>query len=268
MLLYETHQAAVHEIANEIDALVMDATIRVRFTAHIDRLCKMVEDYGQALQPYADKLEITKERIEKFTPEQLEKYKLPNGTIEVSLGDICPPPKGWIKMDYADNYCVDVPMGVVHRPLEAVNPLLWVSFGWGNAGIQREPTEDEKLMCDTILLTVIHDYELRQPTEQAIFSDKCDGKWFQRNKFGGEVWGYYHYPNQGHIVTDQEKLSLLNRAFERVQAELQPTEVSSSKADLPNSIPAKIWAMLCKLYEITLKAIVDAILDRFWPKPQ
>jgi len=42
---------------------------------------------------------------------------------------------------------------------------------------------------------------------------------------------------------------------------------ASGEADLPNSIPAKIWAMLCKLYEITLKVIIDAILDRFWPKP-
>jgi hypothetical protein len=46
------------------------------------------------------------------------------------------------------------------------------------------------------------------------------------------------------------------------------TEGSGGKADLPNSIPTKIWAMLCKLYEITLKVIADAILDRFWPKPQ
>ena len=52
------------------------------------------------------------------------------------------------------------------------------------------------------------------------------------------------------------------------QENLTDTEQNSGKADLPNSIPTKIWAMLCKLYEITLKVIADAILDRFWPKPQ
>jgi ribosomal protein L17 len=60
----------------------------------------------------------------------------------------------------------------------------------------------------------------------------------------------------------------LERAKAKGSQKNNSTKASGGKADLPNSIPAKIWAMLCKLYEISLKVIVDAILDRFWPKPQ
>jgi len=63
-------------------------------------------------------------------------------------------------------------------------------------------------------------------------------------------------------------IEVLSAEAKTQPAEPKLTEARGDKADLPNSIPAKIWAMLCKLYEITLKVIVDAILDRFWPKPQ
>ena len=54
------HNVAVHEIAKKVDRLTKDTNIRVRFTKQIDQFCKMVEDYGQALQPYAEQLEKAK----------------------------------------------------------------------------------------------------------------------------------------------------------------------------------------------------------------
>jgi hypothetical protein len=222
MLSYETHQAAVHEIANEIDALVMDATIRARFTAHIDRLCKMVEDYGQALQGYAQQLEEAKQRIE-----QDSSIIQPKPGKGISLVDICPPPKDWVSMGYEDNLFINVDLSVIYRPAEPVNPLLWFGL-FGSAGLQRKPEDSEKIICEYVRLAVIHDYELRYsgtPSDSYIFSAEYEGKWFQRNKFCEDVWAYYHYYNQNpdlihYPATAQEKLSHLNRALGHVQADL------------------------------------------------
>ena len=51
------HQVAVHDIANKVDQLITNnKNAGARFARHIARLYKMVEDYGQALQPYVEKL--------------------------------------------------------------------------------------------------------------------------------------------------------------------------------------------------------------------
>ncbi|MCX5632748.1 MAG: hypothetical protein NTW93_03615 [Phycisphaerae bacterium] len=200
---------AVLKIANEIDRLTTDKKVRKRFTSYVNKLCGMVEDYGQTLQPYAEKLEKAKE--------ELEKTKLAPGTTIV-LVDVCPPPKGWVKMSYTDNFWTNVDMGVIYRPVKPVNPLLWFGIS-GNASIQRKPAEDESLMCEYVRLAVIHDYELREPTDKPIFSNKYIGKWFKRDEFRNDVGKYYHYANQPSYVTAEEKLSQLNRALDRVKAD-------------------------------------------------
>lgn len=233
------HQAAVHNIANKVDNLILDKDVLAYIRDHISKLCKMVEDYGQVLQPYVKKLKKAKKRIEKFTPEQLEQYKLPNGKIEVSLVKLCPPPADWIKMSYQDNLFINNDMGVIYRPAEPVNPLLWFGIS-GNTNLQRKPTQNEKLMCNYVRIAIIHDYELRYsgtPTDSYIFSDDYKGKWFERDKFYEDVWTYYYYDNQGpsllhHSATAQEKLSQLNRALKHVQADLArltPAEIGQKE---------------------------------------
>lgn len=213
------------EIANEIDSLVLDKAVRTRFKDYIEQFYKMVEDYGQAQLPYSKKLENAKKQIDKFTPKQLEKYKLPNGRIEIRLVDICPPPEGYIKMNYWDNDFVKVPMGTIYRPKEPVNPLLWFGIS-GNASLQRKPSENERLMCDYVGLAIIHDYELRYfgtPTDIYIISDEYKGKWFERDRFCQDFWAHYRKHN--------EKLSRLERAFNRVQAELASGKKTGKAGD-------------------------------------
>lgn len=222
------YQATLHSIVNEVDRIVTsNSTARDIFTGHIDRLCKMVEDYGQAQQPYAQQLEKAEKQVKNFTPKQLAKYRQADGTIRISLNDFCPLPKGYEKVDYWENEFVNIPMGVIYRPSRPVNPLPWFGF-IGSARIQREPTEDEKLMCQYVLLAIVHDYELRfsgTPTDYFIYTKDYEGKWFQWKKFCEEVWIYYHYPVQEitlhrHTTTPQEKLSQLNRAFSHVHADI------------------------------------------------
>ena len=222
----ETHQAAVHEIANKVDELVIDATIRARFTGHIDRLCKMVEDYGQALQPYVKKLREAEIRWKQ-------------SKSQLSLFEFCPPPAGWVEITYPywDKQFIKGGSSVTHRPKEPVNPLLWFGI-FGDPGVQREPTEDEKLMCEYVLLGVIHDYELRQPTDQRICPRKYAGKWFEREKFCQEVGAYYLYPTDAnlrfHRATYHEKLWQLKRAVKHVQADLASKQQAEQKSREPS----------------------------------
>ena len=186
MPFLQEHQNAVHGIANQVALLVINSDVRKRFTNNINRLCNMVEVYGQALQPYVKKLERIKKRIEKTerTP----------GT-EVSLADECPPPEGWVHISSADNRFINVDTAVIYRPPEPVNPLLWFGF-FGNATVQRPPTEEEKLMCDYFLLAAVHDQELQDPTDRPIFPQRYEGKWFRPEKFRYALWQHNRCPTK------------------------------------------------------------------------
>jgi hypothetical protein len=213
----------IYEITNEIHRRITEnPAIKNRFTKHIDLFCTMVEDYGQALQPYADKLEKAKKLIDKFTPEQLEKYKCPDGKIRVSVVAVCPPPKSWVHTNWDDNSFINVDMGVIYRPKEPVNPLLWFGVFVCNPSTQRSPEDDEKLMCEYVRLAIIHDYDLRYsgtPTDTPILSADYKGKWFRRNEFFEKVWFNYYQ-------VEQNKLSQLERALNRVQTDLARTKES------------------------------------------
>ncbi len=244
----DEYQAAIHKIVNEVDQLVTNnPAVRAVFTGHIDQICKLAEDYGQAQQPYSKKLEKARKRIEKLTPKhkQFEKYKLPDGTKGGLLVDICPPPKGYVKMSYCDNPGINnIPAYTIYRPAKPANPLLWFGI-FGGASIHRKPTEDEKLMCDYVLMAVIHDYELRHsgtPTDSYIFSTDYKGKWFEWDSFLEAAGGYYHpYPIPGITycsATAQEKLSQLNRALDHVKANIElnkltkPTSGNEGRTEL------------------------------------
>lgn len=262
------HQAAVHELANKVDQFITDMNIRIRFADHIDQFCKMVEDYGQAQQPYSRKLEDAKNRIERSG--NLKQF------VGKSLTDICPPPKGYIKVNHLDNSFVTVPIGTIYRPAEPTNPLLWLGI-FGNAGIQRKPTNNEKLMCDYVRLAVIHDYELRYsgtPTDIPIFSADYKGKWFQRNQFCEDVWAYYHYDNQSpdllhYPATPQEKLSQLKRALEHVQADLASLKSAETEQ---NATPAKwsrVKTIICAISGVVifLAALLTILYYLGWLEP-
>jgi hypothetical protein len=205
----------IYEITNEIERhITEDPTIKNRFAKHIDCFCKMVEDYGQALQPYEQQYKEADKRY-MADPKKYEKYRKPNGAI--ALTDICPPPKGWVKISSSDNQFLNIDwIALIFRPVEPVNPLLWFGL-FGYAGIQRKPEEDEKLMCEYVRLAIVHDYNLLfhsgTPIDTRIISADYKGKWFQRDEFFKTVW-YYHSQ-----LTESAQ-SQLTRAFERIQDDL------------------------------------------------
>ena len=237
------HQAAIHDIANKVDQLITnDNKAGSCFKRHITKLCKMVEDYAEALQPYAKKLK------------RAEKQWKQNKTTNKTLADFCLPLRGWVEIGCGDNLFINIEESVIRRPKEPVNPLLWFGF-FGNANIQRPPTGKEKLMCGYVLLAIVHDCELQYsgtPIDRRIFSANYKGKWFERHKFCEDVWMYYHYeyPNPDmlhHPATAQERLSQLNRTLEYVHDDLARKKPAETKQNLKTTIVAIIISFIVDL---------------------
>lgn len=232
------NQTVIENIVNEIEKLLIsNPNLKAIFKSHVDRLCEMVENYGQAQQPYSEQLEKAREEVEKFTPKQLEKHKSPDGKIRVSLVDICPPPKGYVKMNYWDNQFINVPIGTIFRPEEPGNPLLW--FDFCNHSIkERKPTEGEKLMCKYVILAIVHDYQLRCSVinDNPIFPHDYKGQWFQWDNFCKATYSYY-YSEPNH----------LKLALEHIIPEAKVKEVFELKPHF-NGIGVDLKALWKKLW--------------------
>lgn len=118
------------------------------------------------------------------------------------------------------------------------------------------PQNDQDLLSDYyFLLTLIHDNVLTAPQfipiNNNIFSMETD--WVKC------CWEYYR-PR----AADGEEKALIETALERVKvdlASLKPAETGR------NATPkSKIKDFFWTLYEKTLKVIVDAVMERWWPK--
>ena len=255
----DEYQVFIHKIANEIDRLVINPKIRKLFADSIVKLYDMAEKSGVHLERCTkdpkfrinveDRLKFEKqmEQIhsqiiklgnnfnvvsqtgDEATLKEIDKQLKQKNQDYAKLSSKCykPPAPGCVEYDYLDWDFLTVSM--LEKPCwlkpGAVNPLLWFDI-FGNANIQRKPTEDEKLVCQYVLLAIIHDYELRHSTDSHIFSKDYKGKWFARDRFCIDVWEYYHYRVQEvglhyHLATSQEKLSQLNRTLEHVKADIE-----------------------------------------------
>jgi hypothetical protein len=214
------HEGAIHEIASEVDQLIIDPTVRARFTKHIDRFCKMVEDYGQALQSYAKKLERPKKR-----------------------------PDDRFQMMWWDKKFINIDTSVIYRPAEPVNPLLWFEI-FDGAVIHRNPTKKEHLMRNYVLLAAIHDGELQEPFYRPLFSSKYDGKWFLREDFRERVREYYCYdanasPDKTRMFgfevsePESERLLRLRSVRDSVKADLASTKQNTKEVKLHSKKPSK-----------------------------
>ncbi|MGD0342608.1 MAG: hypothetical protein ABSA76_12970 [Bacteroidales bacterium] len=195
------------DIANNIDRRIRDKSVKAIFQNQMDKLCKMVEDYWQAQQPYIKQYETAKKQPaikEKFTPEQLEKYKisperlkqlkLPSGAVQIPMDDICPPPKGYIKTSYFEYFFINIPIDVIYRPPDSVNPLLWFSKGYG---VHRLPDKAESLMVNYVLLGLIHDEICNCSTDNKIYNNY------------GETYSNKHFQFQEFQLLLEERLKIL-----------------------------------------------------------
>lgn len=242
----DTEKEKLRQIANEVHRHISF------FSDRWIEFCQMVEDYGQALQPYADELKRAKERLEQHPPDK-----------SVCLVDYCPPPEGWLRISFEDNQYIKMDMGVIFRPAEPVNPLLWFGL-FGDAGKQPTPTSEKNhLVFNCARLSVAHDIggDL-PPGDERIFYRKDNpyqGKFFRRDDFCWALWNELRTP---------DGLATVERAWDCVRPAIEenvekPTETGR---DIAPGISGWIKSWLWKLYEKTLKVVVEAVLERFWPK--
>jgi hypothetical protein len=130
---------------------------------------------------------------------------------------------------------------------------------------QRKPTDDEILMCQYVRLIVIHDRlaEMRSVTTFCFSDDRIENG-TDEQEVARNVWDKFK--------------RVYDKRIQQIEAEKIKAALVAVKADLVNlkpaeteqeTTPAKYWGIgdwLWKLYEKTLKIIVDAVLEKLWPK--
>ena len=140
-------------------------------------------------------------------------------------------------------------------PRDIVNPLLWLFNKQ-----QRDPSDAERLLCDCALLSILHDEggRLTKLDKKIYRHETYTGKYFQRNQFCEALW----YD----VLIEPKNDQLIQFAFETVKAYLTSEKPAGTEQKGTFAKPEK-ESWLWKVYEKTLKVIVDSVLDRIWPKP-
>jgi len=256
--IVEQHKDEVHKIAIKIDRLITDnPRAKPRFTEHIDRLCKMVEDYGQALQPYEIPFRKALEKIRKDPKfRNMTEYK-----ILCEARKCCPLPENWIEIPWQDTKFIKVgdypPTEFIQcfaQPQNVVNPLVWFELEGSQRTSQRAPDKDkgEDLMLDCVLLGIVHD-RMMERTSTKLFPI-IGGKWFERvgfcyavcETFCNDIHPSLRRDPQSPIPPEErgkckrelrEKLSRLKRARDHVQTDLKHC---TSQIDTPEKLEHRI----------------------------
>lgn len=236
----EQHRDEVHKIAIKIDRLITDnPRAKPRFTEHIDRLCKMVEDYGQALEPYEMPFRKALEKIRKDPKfRNMTEYK-----IFCEARKRCPLPKNWIEISWQDTKFIKVgdypPTEFIQcfaQPPNVVNPLVWFQLEKQFITRQGEPGKGEELMLDYVLLAIVHDRMMERASTKLF--PIIGGKWFERvgfcyavcETFCNDIHPLLRRDPQSPIPPEErgklkrelrEKLLRLKRALDHVQADLK-----------------------------------------------
>jgi len=203
------------ETSNTVDKFISTSSGKTPFESQLQILCKMVENYGQALQKY-------------------EKEAKSNPRLKDS--DAGPPHEGWVwYSDWDSSFVGDKMWNAFWRTPDPVNPLLWFEQEGLHGTPTRAPNNEEKLMCEYVLLAVIHDEYIQQTdlTGRLIFWDRnYKGTWFQRNKFSQALWNIYYYVKNELVAN--EKRAKVERALQHVYADLtkDPTETGHRQSKI------------------------------------
>jgi len=284
--LVEQHQNEFHKIAVKIDELIADSPqAKSRFTEYINRFCKMVEDFGQALQRYEISFRKTLEKIRKDPKfrNMPDEYK-----IFLEARKRCPLPENWIEIPWQDTKFIKMgdylPTQFIKCNAQlrnTVNPVTWFKLEPQLLTRQRTPKEDEELMCDYVLLGVVHDRMMQTPT-QKLFST-LGGKWFDRigfydkvcETFCGDIHASLRRDPQSPMTPEErgnlerelrEKLSRLNLISARIikanLAESIPTETEQGIKDTKNEKAEKLRA-ISKRFLILKDQLNLCDVDRF-----
>lgn len=218
------------------------------------RFTDHIDHFCKIVEDYGQALIPHIEKVEKA----IEKLKEKGATRIPPPNEVFPPPKDWVD----------------------IRKVSWPS----------KPTESEALMCDYVSLAMLHNYELEeQETYAQIFSDKYDGKWFQRDKFRkgipvtGDIRAFESFISMDRKLSDcldrytyrprkpvfplwwfkieGDRLSRLKRAFDHVQTDLKPEKKGMAKRII-GWILKKTWHFVVTIIgAIVVGIIVTVVID-------
>jgi len=232
----------LEKVAAEVDKLIAKDQHRKRFQQYASK-------FHQTNAPFREAYAQRRQKINEFREKSSKDVRFRNK----SAG---PPEKGYVWYDDSPLETGDPNFGFWGPPYDELpfdlknDPELKL-LPISSNGIPPKTTE-EQLEKDYVLLAIIHDWLL----QSSLPIDDCSG----------------HKPLKTlAFVID------LNLADEGPK--IVETALGHVKADLDNLKPAETEqgttvakrekeSCLLKLYEVTLKVIVDAFMERFWPKPK
>ncbi len=219
------------EIANKVNKLILKLANMDRFRNQMRIFGEMRETWSQTRTQY--------KKIAEADPRLRANPLLADEEIK-------PPKQDWIW----DN------RGEFWRPKESPpDPMDWV-WPLGSSAPTRPPNDEEKLMCDYFLLTVVHDGALTDAIDKRIYFKRTEnGMW--RDLDGGSITAI---PDTARLFWEEDlskykrgleyhendkTKSKIERALEHVQADLARIE-QNTKAK------ATIAAILISLFTISI----------------
>ena len=133
--------------------------------------------------------------------------------------------------------------------------------------VSEEPSNDkDREIINYITLAVIHDHNRRPQWKQI-----CSESVYRADSIWGwlRVWPYdrnkRHIEIYGDSIKEAETIRVeIQLALEHVKTDLAGKQPPEPEQDTTPAKHRESW--LWRLYEKTLKVIIDAVLERLWPK--
>lgn len=229
---YSTYQNFLRNIAQEVDSMARSPHVKACFVKHIKQFINMCNTHDAAARKLASS-GIDQKRY-------------------ATADELPPTPEFWF-----DGY------GLLNFDTNTFGSIIT------SASKTRQPDEDEKLMCQYVRLSVIHDWICTSPTDTAIyFQDKtstdsqiCEIVWQKLSSF----LDLDDINNSG-VKGRQNEKRLTEQALEVVKKDLEKVDDIADAKQKSTSVNLDIRSFPWKLYEKTLKVIVDAVIEKCWPK--
>ncbi|MGA2323290.1 MAG: hypothetical protein ABSG22_05525 [Sedimentisphaerales bacterium] len=136
------------------------------------------------------------------------------------------------EQDVAKEIAKDVPRKDAEKYLASPLCLRW--FGYSGDVPTIRPPQNMELLCDYVLLAVIHDISLRPQANIPLFSEEYEGyDILKRERFIGGLASHYSTslePGCWRVDISDERISQLRRAIKHVQADLASTKQNGEKS--------------------------------------
>jgi len=251
------------KIASETEAIIRNDAKKAQFLKSIEAFREIRDKFLQALQQCKD--EAVKNQL--FYDENAAEPPISNEKWE----------DGW---ELEEDYLIEIPsegktkLKKFWRPPLPFDPDAWIMHHYGSSfhnsivivatpTVPKEPKEPdnaENLICEYIVLAVIHDNVPTNPQCQKVCSS-CDNEWAEK------LWGSIHwYKSIEDGNSYEERTANIKNALENVKAHLA-REPAQTEQHIPPSKLRSAWTRVKgfakEIYGLTIERITKAWLDKY-----